>query len=194
MSAGTAEALFDEYAARLARGEAPDPGPYLERAGTEAHELRGMLEALLEATPARPAPAERIALMEAWLAGEPPLLELRRRRGRRREGVVAAIMARFGLDEGRRTKVASYYHRLESGLLDLGPVHPGVIGAIAEALGVEREGLVIGRPRPPAVAAAAMHRAAGPVLAAAAAPAPAPAAGLDEVDRLFLGDPGTPAG
>ena len=189
-----AEVLFDEYAARLARGETPDPGPYLERAGAEADELRGMLDRLLAVSPARTAPSERVAAMAAWIAGEPPLLEQRRRRGRRREEVVGAILARCGLGEGVRARVASYYHRLESGLLDVARVDPRVIGAVAEALGVEREARVIGRPRPtaPALAGSAMLRARAPV--AASPPAPEPPAQFDEVDRLFLGEPRSPAG
>ncbi len=65
-------ALFDDYAVRYARGEHPDPVPYLERAGDHAGELARMLDAFLQWAPP-PSPDEAaVTLMQAWLAGEPP--------------------------------------------------------------------------------------------------------------------------
>ncbi len=54
--------LFDEYAARFARGERPDPREYLRRAGEGAEELASLIDAaealrLTAAAPPRPSPS-----------------------------------------------------------------------------------------------------------------------------------------
>jgi len=61
--------LLDEYAARFARGERPDAGAYLARAGRGADELRELIDAFLVAAPPAPPGDEALALMAAWLAG-----------------------------------------------------------------------------------------------------------------------------
>jgi hypothetical protein len=181
--------LLDEFAASFARGEHPDPRDYLARAGEGEHRLVELIDAFLMAAP-RPAPdPESVALMEAWIAGEPPLLELRRRRGRRRESVVEAILGALRIDPAKRARVAGYYHRLESGELDLRRVDRRVLSAIADAIGVTLEQVA-------AWAAPAGHppalevylRADSDADAALALPVAAPGE-PDEVDRLFgVGD------
>jgi hypothetical protein len=179
--------LLDDFASRFARGERPDAGRYLARTGPRADELRELIDGFLAAAPP-PAPGEEaVALMGAWIAGEPPLLELRRRRGHRRETVVEAILTALGIAPEKRGRVASHYHRLESGQLDLRRVDRRVLAAIAAALGSTVDELATWgvRPRPP-LATAAYVREASDALATAmwvlAAPAPAEP---DEVDRLF---------
>src|SRR6266511_5839181 len=110
--------LFDELARRFGAGERPDVTEYLGRAGEEADELAALLDAFLQAAPTLPPAEETVAMMEAWTAGEPPLLALRVRRGLRRAQVVDALVRLLGLDPAKREKVAAYYHRLETGLLD----------------------------------------------------------------------------
>jgi hypothetical protein len=71
--------LFAEYADAHARGERPRAEEYLARAGGQADELADLLERFLQATPARGPDAETIALTEAWVTGQPPLVGLRER-------------------------------------------------------------------------------------------------------------------
>src|SRR5262245_55230659 len=108
--------LFDEYAARFARGERPDTHTYLARAGKGADELAALIDRYLESAPV-PAPGEDArAAAAAWVEGEPPLLALRTRRGLRRDEVVDALIGALALDPKKRPKVKEYYHRLEGGL------------------------------------------------------------------------------
>jgi hypothetical protein len=176
--------LFDDYAARFARGEAPDLRGYLTRAGEGAGELGRLVDAFL-ARASPPAPDEdRVALARAWVEGQPPLLELRTRRGLRRDAVVDALVQLLGLDPMKREKVKRYYHELESGLLEPRGVDRRVWEALAEALKAQVADLVAWRPRPaelPAVYFRATELAAA---AAGAASAPTDEA-EDEIDRLF---------
>ncbi|MDX6644291.1 MAG: hypothetical protein QOK40_18 [Miltoncostaeaceae bacterium] len=177
--------LLDDFASRFARGERPDAGAYLARAGPDAEQLRELIDDFLVAVPPAPPDEESVALMEAWIGGEPPLLELRRRRGRRREAVVEAILVALGIDPARRARVAGHYHRLESGLLDLRGVDRRVVAAIAGAIGSTVEDLAmwaVGPTQPVAMDAYLRTRHAAPP---AAAPAAARAREHDEVDRLF---------
>jgi hypothetical protein len=185
--------LFDEFASRFARGERPDAGEYLARAGPEADELRELIDGFLVAAAPPPPDEEAVALMRAWVAGEPPLLELRRRRGQRREAVVEAILTALGIDPAKRRRVAGHYHRLESGLLDLRRVDRRVLAAIAGAIGSTVDDLATWgkRPPPPLAAAAFMREASELLLDAPPAPLQARAVAAsaprepDEVDRLF---------
>jgi hypothetical protein len=179
--------LLDDFASRFARGERPDAGQYLARTGPRADELRELIDGFLAAA-APPAPGEEaVALMGAWMAGEPPLLELRRLRGHRRETVVEAVLAALGIDPEKRERVAGHYHRLESGLLDLRRVDPRVLAAIAGALDATVDDLATWgvRPRPPLATARYMLEAADALVAAMWAFTAATPAGTDEVDRLF---------
>jgi hypothetical protein len=127
-------ALFDDYAVRYARGEHPDPVPYLERAGDHAGELARMLDAFLQWAPP-PSPDEAaVTLMQAWLAGEPPLRELRVRRGMRVDDVVGELAAQLGVDVGLSGKLRRYFQRLERGSLDVERVDRRVFEALAMAL------------------------------------------------------------
>ena len=140
--------LFDDYAARFVRGEAPDLRGYLARAGEGAGELGRLVDAFL-ARAAPPEPnEERVALARAWVEGQPPLLELRTRRGLRRDTVVDALVKLLGLDPEKRAKVKRYYHELESGLLEPRAVDRRVWEALAETLKTQVADLVAWRPRP----------------------------------------------
>jgi hypothetical protein len=175
--------LFDDYAARFARGEAPDLRGYLMRAGEGAGELGRLVDAFLaRASPPEP-DEERVALARAWVAGQPPLLELRTRRGLRRDAVVDGLVQLLGLDPTKRAKVKRYYHELESGLLEPRGVDRRVWEALAETLKAQLGDLVAWRPRP-AQAATVYLRASE----ALSAPPPQPAVAEepeDEIDRLF---------
>lgn len=175
--------LFDEYAAAYARGERPRLDGYLARAGAGAEELARLVEAFLQAAPAPAAAPADVATLDAFLAGDPPLLALRTARGVTRDAVVDAILAALALAPALRAKVRRRYHDLEAGLLDPERVDRRVVAAIAEAVGARAADLFAWTPRPPAAAARAYLRIAeAPAAAAPPAAAPEPP---DEVDELF---------
>ena len=139
--------LFEDYTARFARGEHPDPTAYLERAGAKANELRELIDGFLRTTPPPDPTPEMVGVMAAWIRGESPILELRRRKGTKPAEVVDVLISELGIDESKRRKVARYYHRLEGGLLDLARVDGRVFAALAKALGVGVSDLAFpGRP------------------------------------------------
>lgn len=182
--------LFDEYTASFQRGEHPDPVAYLDRAGDASDELRDMIEAFLEtAPPPDPDPA-LVAAMNAWIAGQAPILELRKARGAPAAEVVATLAAELDVAEPKRRKLARYYNRLENGLLDVTRVDGRVFEALAKALNVNVSDLLFARSAPPASAPAYLRssREAEEVfeihLDALVATDPAD---RDEVDELFEG-------
>ena len=139
--------LFEDYMARFVRGEHPDPSTYLADAGAEANELRELIDGFLRTVaPPDPTP-EMVEVMAAWIRGESPLLDLRRRKGTKPAEVVDVLISELGIDESKRRRVARYYHRLEGGLLDLARVDGRVFAALAKALGVGVSDLAFpGRP------------------------------------------------
>jgi hypothetical protein len=170
--------LFQAYADAHARGERPRASEYVDRAGGDADELATMLDRFIEAAPAREAREEDAVLLAAWLEDEPPLLELRRRRGQRVDEVVDALVSGLGLDASRRAKVKDYYQRLEAGLLDPRRVSDrvwAVLGATAREVAVWR---------PPPVQADVLWRAEEPPYLAMTLKAGAEES--DEVDELFM--------
>ena len=74
--------LLDEFIVRYRRGEDPNLRDYLARAGDRADELGLLVEGVLRAVPPPEPSEESVALARAWVAGQPPLLELRVERGR----------------------------------------------------------------------------------------------------------------
>jgi hypothetical protein len=180
--------LFDDYAARFARGDRPDARPYLARAGEGADELAALIDRYLEAVPP-PAPDEEArAAAAAWLSGEPPLLALRNRRGIKRAAVVDALVERLGLDAGKRQKIDRYYQRLETGLLDPGRVSSRVFDVLAETLRTSFSDLGGWRRARPMQTDAVFMRARLEDRAPAAAAPPIFDASeeRDEIDVLFL--------
>jgi hypothetical protein len=191
MSEAQVELLFDEFATRYLRGEHPDVGEYLERAGLEREELGRVLDRFLEAVPARASTEEDIVLIQARLEHEPPIFLLRLRRKLTREAIVAALTTRLRLDPAKSGKVERYYHDLEVGLLDPEPVDRRVWEVLADVLEANVRGLAGLRLEPPAAPAAAYLREPSRVQAKLSELASAPAAPADEapdeIDRLFTG-------
>jgi hypothetical protein len=148
-----------------------------------------MIDRFLQAVPAQPATEEEIVLVQARIEREAPLLVLRRdRRSLRRDAVVDAIVSALGLDPAKRDKVASYYHELETGLLDPEPVHPSVWEALSEFLRANARALAALGPTPPAAAAAYRRVTPDSGLEEPAAPRAAPPEEeRDEIDTLFTG-------
>ena len=144
----TVESLFDEFAAAYAAGGTPDVAEFLRRAGNQREELGLLMDRFLMAAPARATTEEDIVLMEAQLSGEPPLLVLRQRRKLARAVIVDAIVTAFGIDEPKRSKVADYYHRLETGLLDPHAVSGKVFVVIGKLLGADIDTLARQWPAP----------------------------------------------
>jgi hypothetical protein len=177
-------ALFEEYAAAYARGDRPRAQEYLNRAGPAADELAKLIDGWLRAVPVPEPDDETTALVEAWTAGQPPLAQLRARRGVRVDEVVDAIVSALALDPAKRAKVKRYYQRLEQGLLDPTRVSRRVIAVVKGLVG-ERTTEALAWQAPELRAEPAYYRARTEMATAtgmAAEPEPE-----DEIDRLFTG-------
>jgi hypothetical protein len=182
----TVDTLFDEYAARWARGERPDAADYLDRAGKERAELAVLIDRYLAVAPASEPDEATVRFVELYEEDEPPLLAVRVARGLRREDVVAWILKSFGLPAEKEGKVSRYWHELEVGRRSPGDVAPELWRRVVELLGREAEAArsyaVIGQPAQPAFERREQTD------FAPAPPAAAPARAddeADEVDRLF---------
>lgn len=180
--------LFEEYAARRARGEHPDAADFLARAGDGAAELATLIDRHLQAAPPPEAPPpEALAVVDALLEGEPALLGLRRGRGVRVDAVAARIVGALGLGARRAGRVKRLYQRLEAGLIDPRRVDRRVLRAVADALGVAEGDLPLAGPPPASGPAIAFARsiAAAPPAADLPGAEPSPDDADAEVDRLF---------
>ena len=195
MNEARTETLFDEFAVRYARGERPDVGEYLGRAGAEREELGRMIDRFLEAMPARQTTEEDVILIDARRAQEPPLLVLRLRRRLSRDVVVGALTGQLRLDPAKSDKVDRYYHDLEVGNLDPEPVDRRVWDVLADVLKANVRGLAGLRPELPAAPAVAYHRYPAMELHERMSIEPAATASepaeLDDIDELFLGRRGS---
>jgi hypothetical protein len=177
-------ALFEEYAAAYARGERPRAQEYLKRAGPGADELANLIDGWLRTVPVSDPDDDTIALVGAWTAGQPPLVELRSRRGIRVDDVVDALVTSLALNPAKRAKVKRYYQRLEQGLLDPGRVSRKVIAVVKGQVG-ERTTDALTWQAPQLRAEPAYYRASTEMAWATGMPAaPEPE---DEIDRLFTG-------
>ena len=179
--------LFDEYAARWARGESPDVADYLDRAGAARQDLALMIDRYLSVAPAQEPEEALVRFAELLDAGEPPLLAVRVARGLRRQDVVRWVMESFSLSAEKEQKVSAYWHELESGQRSPAAVAPELWRRLVEYLG---PGTEAARGWQPAAAPdVAFLRLPSPdAKLKKARPAAAAAAGhaeLDEVDRLF---------
>lgn len=190
--------LFDELAAAYVRGERPDLPSYLARAGDDADELARLVDGFLRTVPPPEPSEDDVAVMRARLEGEPGLLALRKRRGRRVDEVVDDLAARLDLDD--RPRLRRYYQRLEGGILDPHRIDERVWNALQELFATSVRNLIrplvtrqggsamayyrrtVSRDGPAMLQAAAQ---AEPALVADADP---PLAQRDALDRLFLGN------
>ena len=189
MNAGV-ELLFDEFAARHARGEHPDAREYLERAGESRDELARLLDGFLAAAPVQPPSEETLALFDSLLSQEPPLLAARVRQGWRRDDIVDWICERFGISSDKREKVAGYWHQLETGLLPVDRISARLRDALSERFGEAVEAAAVWK-TPSIEVRAAYRRALGPPmermdLLASMDTVLSDATEPDEVDKLFL--------
>lgn len=177
-------ALFEEYAAAYARGERPRAQGYLSRAGPGADELANLIDGWLRTVPVPEPDDETVALVGAWTAGEPPLVQLRSRRGIRVEEVVDAIVTSLALDPAKRAKVKRYYQRLEQGLLDPARVSRKVLAVVKGLVGERTTEALAWRAPELRVEPAYFRDAPEMTVATAMAAEPEPA---DEIDHLFTG-------
>jgi hypothetical protein len=180
--------LFDDFVASFSAGGDPDVLDYLTRAGARRAELATLLDAFLAAA-APPEPSEeKVAAMRAWIAGQPPLLDLRVRRGLKAEAVVERLRELLVLPARALGALRVAYHELETGLLDPAGVDRSVWDALREILGANVRDLAALRPAPPAAAPA--FRASAADVPVEDMPLPALESGAEtdeEVDRLFRG-------
>ena len=180
--------LFDDFAVRQARGENPDPVEYLDRAGDAEAELSELLELFLEWAPARDPDPEAVLMMNAWLAGEAPLVVLRVDRRLRVDDVVDSLTGELDLNPAKRSKVRRYVQRFEQGFLDPSNVDQRVLGLVSSRLGTSLDTLLAwaSAPIPAAGRPATLYR------AQTTPTEPSPSATVeqeewDEIDELFLG-------
>ena len=182
-----ARELFEQYAESYARGERPRARDYVDQADDgEGDALTRMIERFLESAPVRPARAEDEALVAALAAGEPPLLELRRRASLRVDEVVDALVSSLAIDTRKRAKVKRYYQRLEGGLLDAAGVAAAVWDALATILPGAADIAAV-RARAAAADTAYFRIGEGTAMAPPLAHADADPGERDEVDELFTG-------
>ena len=177
-------ALFEEYAAAYSRGDRPRVQEYLERAGPAADELAKLIDGWLRAVPVPEPDDETTALVDAWTTGQPPLVQLRSRRGVRVDDVVDAIVTALALDPAKRAKVKRYYPRLEQGLLDPARVSRKVMAVVKGLVG-ERTTEALVWQAPELRVEPAYYRAGAKMTVAADMAAEAESE--DEIDRLFTG-------
>jgi hypothetical protein len=177
--------LFEEYVGRFTAGERPDLREYLTRARDERDELARLVDRFLQWAEAPEPDEDAVAIAQAWIEGEAPMVALRTRRGLKRDAVVDALMTRFGLAAGSREKVRLRYHELETGQLDLGRVDRALLEELATLFKARVGDFLAWRPRP--LAAEAAYYRASEVVPMSPAPAQAQEDEPDEVDRLFLG-------
>jgi len=191
--------LFDELAAAYVRGERPDLPAYLARAGDEADELARRVDAFLRVVPPPEPSEDDVAVMRARLEGEPGLLALRTRRGRKVDEVVDELAVRLEVDD--RPRLKRYYQRLEGGVLDPHPVDERVWDALRDVFAtsvrnlirplVTRRGgsaMAYYRSGPPDGAGAQLRARMTPREPALVGDADRPPPERDALDRLFLGD------
>jgi hypothetical protein len=205
--------LLREYIERFEQGGEADPSDLLERIeGPEWQELVVLIEGYLEhAAPVQKwnadafegSLAERAVarVAETWseASGELPveLVRLRNEHEIKRAELVTELADSLGVPESRE-KVASYYHRLERGLLPARGVSGKVWDALAKLLGTSAEALrqagSTGGQASPAAGPAYARMAAPPAQHAESAdadevatPARPDTEEPDEVDRLFTG-------
>jgi hypothetical protein len=187
MGSPTAAELFDDFAARYARGERPDAREYLERAsGADADELAQLIDRFLEAAPPPAASPDAVETLRARLAHEPPLLRARLSRKLRRADVVERLRAALGLPETKADALGRRYHELETGQLEPAAVSARVWEALSALLGLDARRLASGW-RPPRLGAPPAFLRADATHPAGEPPTASPASEDDpEVDRLFL--------
>ena len=189
--------LFDELAAAYVRGERPDLPAYLARAGDDADELARLVDAFLRTVPPPQPSQDDVAVMRARLEGEPGLLALRKRHGRKVDEVVDDLATRLDVDD--RPRLKRYYQQLEGGLLDPHKIDERVWNALQDLFATSVRNLIrplvtrqggsgmayyrrtVSRDSPVVLQAAAS---AEPTIVSDADPRPAE---RDTLDQLFLG-------
>lgn len=177
--------LFEQFAARRARGERPDPIGYLALAGPGAGDLQRLIDGLLTSAPPPPPDPATLESMRALVAGEPALLELRLGRAMRVDEVVSGLVSQLRLGAGRADKVKRLYQQLEAGLLDPSRLDRRLIRALSRTLGVPERDLPLGGPPPSPTPLPAYARGAATTAAAEWSVQLEDAGPPDEVDRLF---------
>jgi hypothetical protein len=144
--------LFAQYAAAHSRGQRPRVAEYLARAGEDADELAAMIDRLLRTAPRRASTRDDAARL-ASLLQEPPILELRVRRGLRRGEVVDRLLVALALSPKLRPRLQDAYHELETAQLDPTRVDGSVWRALQEILSENVRDLAVWRPVKPTVPA-----------------------------------------
>jgi len=178
------DTLFDEFAAAFARGERPEVGAYVGRAGTDAGDLAALIDVfLVVAVP--PPPSQTARQRVRALGPRPTLRDLRSKAGLTRDRLIDEIVATFAIAPAKRTRVKDYYRELEAGVLDPSAVSSSLWQLLGRVLGAEPSLLVDAARHQPAAERALLS---AEVLTDSAPSSPANEP--DDVDRLFTSGPG----
>lgn len=201
---------FDRFRADFRAGAAADARHYLEGLPVaQRRELAALMDAFVTAAPgdpfepeafaaytASPERAQLRAALDARLAESwPTLLPQARDAAELSRATLVSLLADALGVGAHRDRVATYYHRMETGRLPARGVSDRVLDALGAILGLPAERLRAAgaAPRPAQAGGGAVFARAPKVALEAPAPAAAAAApppDLDEVDRLFIDSEG----
>lgn len=204
------EELLREYvAASEAAGRPVDPLGFLARLdGNARNELAGLIDAYLDYAPvpawdpdqfhgsAAERAFEHIESALSGLAGEWPVLlpSLRHENRKMRGELVEELATELGVEGSDREKVATYYHEMETGLIDSEGVTDRVLVVLGRILGcgahrLREAGRSFGDPSGPAggIVFARVSVGEQPAFSLAPPSVPPEPESWDEVDRLFRG-------
>jgi hypothetical protein len=177
------DTLFDEFAAAFARGERPEVGAYVGRAGTDAGDLAALIDVfLVVAVP--PPPSETARQRVRALGPQPTLRDLRSKAGLTVDRMIDEIVTTFAIAPAKRKRVKDYYRALEADLLDPSAVSSSLWDLLGRMLGADPSPLVDAARHEPA----AEHALLSAEVVMDSAPS-SPADEPDDVDRLFTAGP-----
>jgi len=173
-----------------ARGERPEVGACVGRAGKDAGDLAALVDVFLVVAvppppPPPPPPRETARQRVRALGPQPTLRDLRGKAGLTPDRLIDEIVATFAIAPAKRKRVKDYYRELEAGLLDPSAVSSSLWDLLGPVLGAEPSLLVDATRHEPAAKRALLS---AEVLMDSAPSSPADEP--DEVDRLFTSGPG----
>jgi hypothetical protein len=137
-----ADRLLDEFVTAHTRGERPDVGAFLGRAGPARDRLGELIDRYLQLAPVQEPDDETVVALEARLQHVAPLTAARTRRKLKVDDVVERLRAALALPDSLRGKLRTAYRELEAGQLDPAGVDTRVWDALHVILGLDARRLL----------------------------------------------------